>query len=453
MSYSGGKITAPVEIWDPYTALGVGRPSTGYNLGVLISNHYSLINKWAKFKPVWYYHELFVSDPTNPSYNPNWWKAKYPPGDGHDGDCGLLLPNAVSDQTSWNQCANESFKVGYRYPVGRTSNDPIYSPFRQTDWAGYNHKAKCPVRVEMPKEMVVSNVESFLQISLKFSSPSPDTLSLTDIKPDAATDMADMYLTVAIVGSGNTRFFQPSLPVSSGSDMDDSVLKLSLNCGTQSTELNTIYTDLGFAIAHNSTVKIYAMLGAMLPNSVTLDGGRGRRSVSPPSPWSTLYYEDKPYAELALTARRVTQEITATITSATVIMTTETFDSDKYGYLDLQQLVYRLQYSPVTPVEVYPVINVYYEQNNVREYLMENVEVYESKNTVNTNNTSHTHAVQGFPQYRRRFMLNNSEAAYYSKTYTLEIGLRTTATNMIIKGVRTGTLTLNQATGLWSVSI
>lgn len=80
MGNVNGKITAPVDIWDPYSAIGAAVPSTGYNIGLLIATEYRRINKWAKYKPVPYYNGPFASSPNHPKYDPGWWKAKYPRG-------------------------------------------------------------------------------------------------------------------------------------------------------------------------------------------------------------------------------------------------------------------------------------------------------------------------------------------------------------------------------------
>lgn len=456
MGNVNGKITAPVDIWDPYSAIGAAVPSTGYNIGLLIATEHGRINKWAKYKPVPYYNGPFASSPNHPKYDPEWWKAKYPPGSGHDGDCGLLLPATPDDQTTWFQCADESFKVGYRHPAGGMN-----APYRLADFAGYNHRAQCPVRLSMPREMVVSNKPSWLRVSLKFSEWSDDSLKLTDIKPGAAAEMKDMYLTVAVttassasvMNSGNTRFFQPEDPVSAGTDMDDSVLQLSLDCGEQASALDTKLTDLGFTIKAGTKVKVLAMLGARLPSTLStqLPLGRGWRSTDPPTRWTTLYYEDKPSAELTLTEKRVYHEVTAVFTSAKVVMTTQEYDSYMYGYLDLQQLVYKMQNLPSSPIQVYPVITVYTRKNGVDEYLMDHVAVQGSPMTVSTNGATVTHEVMNFPEYLRRFDLPNDEAAAYGTTYTLEIGLNTTAGNTVVSGKLTGTLTLNRSTGIWTV--
>lgn len=51
MSYSNGIITAPIAASDPYFVLGVGKTSTGYDVGYACSNKHGKINKYSKNKP------------------------------------------------------------------------------------------------------------------------------------------------------------------------------------------------------------------------------------------------------------------------------------------------------------------------------------------------------------------------------------------------------------------
>ena len=141
MAYGKGKITAPVEIQDPYAALGVGRPSGGYDLGSLIEQHHDRINRWARYKPVCH-TDIFASVPGNKHY-PGWWKAAYTSQteEHADGNCGLMprttggggarldfIRRAVTDR-GWD----------YLYPKGGASE-----AYRLSDWAGYDHEALCP---------------------------------------------------------------------------------------------------------------------------------------------------------------------------------------------------------------------------------------------------------------------------------------------------------------------
>lgn len=52
MSVSNGKITAPINLADPYRCLGVAATANGYDLGYICKHE--KINKWSLYKPVFY---------------------------------------------------------------------------------------------------------------------------------------------------------------------------------------------------------------------------------------------------------------------------------------------------------------------------------------------------------------------------------------------------------------
>jgi hypothetical protein len=113
MANSGGIISAPVGINDLQSVLG-----TNYNdLGDIIVQEWSKINKWSKYKPVKYSY-LFTEG------RPNWWKDDW-------GQCGILIPASHNDAKS----AGEA-DWGYNYPTGGQNE-----PFRLSDFIGYNHNA------------------------------------------------------------------------------------------------------------------------------------------------------------------------------------------------------------------------------------------------------------------------------------------------------------------------
>ncbi len=148
MSYSNGKITAPVGIYDAQRALGV---SAGGDLGTLCQ-HVN-VNMWAKYKPVQLYN---VKDTTDQwDYTNNRWKkpSELPSGTRpwwyglSNQFAGITVPGSVSNIPGFSTVA----ELIAAYDGG--SNGWVYNkpqgnihPFRLTDFAQYNHLAPPPVQ-------------------------------------------------------------------------------------------------------------------------------------------------------------------------------------------------------------------------------------------------------------------------------------------------------------------
>lgn len=119
MSYSEGKISAPIAASDPYMVMGVGTYNGGYDIGYICSNQHGKINKWSLYKPV---RKAKVAELTDADY--------------YSVDFGYNIP-------SYNNYSSMKAGVtnGWSYlpPQGGDS-----SPFRLTDFNGYNHRATAP---------------------------------------------------------------------------------------------------------------------------------------------------------------------------------------------------------------------------------------------------------------------------------------------------------------------
>lgn len=133
MSYSNGKITAPVSIYDVQRAIGASSP----DLGTLCKH--SSINKWAKYKPIALVTIDTVTGQWSASQNAwlaaaTWWKG----GDGH---CGLTFSTFNTISSSFlSQLMAGSLQWVYNRPTGGSSQ-----PFRLQDFAQYFHEAVEPV--------------------------------------------------------------------------------------------------------------------------------------------------------------------------------------------------------------------------------------------------------------------------------------------------------------------
>ena len=239
MSISNGKIVAPVSLADVYTVTGCRVPSSGRNIGDVITyNNARHINKWAKFKPVCYNDLPFVSSPKHSTYNDKWWRARYGSGGGYNGDCGLT-PNtrvgggnraafvkaitALASARDWD----------YKYPTGA-----MKEPLRLTDFAGYNPFATCPLGSLPEKQEVIlytatSSTVSF-QIpwtySISADATDGDILSLGDIGfdgGDSEDNLSKWYFGVVLYNPDNPSDFIMVTAADAGSRF----IRLTLNEG------------------------------------------------------------------------------------------------------------------------------------------------------------------------------------------------------------------------------
>lgn len=119
MGVSNGIITAPINMKDPYTCMGVGATSYGYELGYICSNIHGKTNKWAKFKP-----NRFPG-PNNET-SETWYR-------GDDGKCGYDITVANDVDTIVSQVFSEDNTWEYLPP--RIGID--FS--RLTDFIAYDH--------------------------------------------------------------------------------------------------------------------------------------------------------------------------------------------------------------------------------------------------------------------------------------------------------------------------
>lgn len=135
MSYSNGKITAPISASDPYMVIGVGQYNGVYDVAYICGNTHGKINKLAKYKPVKVNTQVEITDTQRNGVR-----------------FGLTIP--------LRQMADiiKSSPWVYNPPV------PGTDWCRLTDFIGYNHNAIAPVKVNMPTELKTngSNLENYL---------------------------------------------------------------------------------------------------------------------------------------------------------------------------------------------------------------------------------------------------------------------------------------------------
>lgn len=123
MGVNNGRITAPVSVADVMTALGVA--ST--DVGRLCSNQHNMVNRWSFFKPIRHPKITPLTD------------AEFFEADG-----GLTITAYSRATTLYNaKIAGETW--GYSPPTGG-----VLTPFRLSDFKGYDHNAVTPFLFETP---------------------------------------------------------------------------------------------------------------------------------------------------------------------------------------------------------------------------------------------------------------------------------------------------------------
>lgn len=149
MGYSNGVVSAPVGIYDVRRALGL----SSNDLGTLCKS--TRINMWSKFKPVrlnmidtvtgqwdatnttWYSDASWFRGNPNDNYAAYGWKP--PVGGGSASALATLLSNY-----SYSSSVNANHYNGWVAELPQGSSGLYRSPYRLTDFAGYNHNANIP---------------------------------------------------------------------------------------------------------------------------------------------------------------------------------------------------------------------------------------------------------------------------------------------------------------------
>ena len=127
MSYINGIISAPVSIYDVQRALANSSP----DLGTLCRA--ANINMWAKFKPV----VLAQIDTTSEwDFTNNRWKDDASWFQGRTGACGITPYSNTNFANIISNTDGSNNGWVYNRPTGGAQ-----SPYRLTDFAGYNHRA------------------------------------------------------------------------------------------------------------------------------------------------------------------------------------------------------------------------------------------------------------------------------------------------------------------------
>lgn len=190
MSNSNGVITAPVSIADVKQALGLA----SNDLGTLCTS--GKINKWARYKPV-SLPVLFVNDTFDKSTN-LWGETDQNKGwhrpwfYGHSAIPSFEIP-IISElnELGENGVQKETAVWKYNKPEGES-----YSPYRITDFCGYNHNASIPIHVAMSSKIEINTIFS-AAISDTYTNKAHGEWEFSDILK-IIDDNADVYAGITI---------------------------------------------------------------------------------------------------------------------------------------------------------------------------------------------------------------------------------------------------------------
>ena len=164
MSYSNGKITAPVSVYDVQQVT----ENSSTDLGTLckVPN----IKMWAKYKPVIFGNPNTLAALNNQTktWNPNasvanqWWKAT-------DGDYGLTYSAAMVSVSAGTTTAMKNALSSLALLVNGNANGWGYakpagglaSPYRLTDFLEYNHNVSNPVAGSATSDVTASRTTGY----------------------------------------------------------------------------------------------------------------------------------------------------------------------------------------------------------------------------------------------------------------------------------------------------
>ncbi len=153
MGHNNGIITTPVSVNDVRTVLGAASTDVG-----TLCTHRN-VNMWSKCKPV-RFPDL---------KNNNEWKGDtVDVGNGHI--YGLYRP--WSGGSPIEEIAE--LPIEYLRPTGG-----MESPYRLTDFDGYNHRCKCPWEIELPEGSFFANTAGVLVTFRKFTENELPTGNIT----------------------------------------------------------------------------------------------------------------------------------------------------------------------------------------------------------------------------------------------------------------------------------
>ena len=133
MAVNNGLISYPIGVGEVCKVLRTNHADVGW-----VCSRGTLINKWAKYKPVIYPNLINTYDQLNSNKT---WKSTATWWRGTDGKCGL---NATVYNREYDLTQGFESDWGYNPPTGGMA-----APYRLIDFNYYNHKAQMPFRASI----------------------------------------------------------------------------------------------------------------------------------------------------------------------------------------------------------------------------------------------------------------------------------------------------------------
>lgn len=184
MAVTDGKISAPISAKDPYTCMGVTPTANGYDVGYICSNAHGKVNKWSKNKP---YDNSKLSPLTDADKK----------GTAGQQNAGIYYGLKVSTEVGqWLQLHD----VTYNY-VGNPKGGN--SPYRLTDFVGYDHNAKPTINGKVPTSAYI-NVERSLMCTVEYDYSGSNTTGVDIaeiINSDSDATKFDSYYPCILLGN------------------------------------------------------------------------------------------------------------------------------------------------------------------------------------------------------------------------------------------------------------
>lgn len=176
MAVNNGLISYPVGVGEVCKTLGTNHADVGW-----VCSRGTLINKWAKYKPVIYPNLINTYDQLNSNKT---WKSTATWWRGTDGKCGL---NATVYNREYDLTQGFESDWGYNPPTGGMA-----APYRLIDFNYYNHKAQMPFRATIMGDaydedgyaiFYITNTADRKAVFCQYTFPQDDTaVKIEDLK-------------------------------------------------------------------------------------------------------------------------------------------------------------------------------------------------------------------------------------------------------------------------------
>lgn len=157
---NGNTVTAPVNVKEVYDLIGAGTYNGFYDVGYLCSNDHKKINPYSKFKPV---INTKLIELTDADFKASNWGYHIPEAV----NLATLVGYYATPPTSWtptdNRCTVIAQGWWYEPPKGGSS-----SPYRLSDFCGYNAGSEGPVFRLIPNTYIINTDTSEFLLTMGY---------------------------------------------------------------------------------------------------------------------------------------------------------------------------------------------------------------------------------------------------------------------------------------------